>query len=78
MVRELDDEAVLLDLDTGGYYGLNPTGRRVWQLLVAGSTFAGTLSTLASEFAAPPAELAADVAAVLAELVRAGLVERAD
>ena len=33
LVRELDGEAVLLDLDTGRYFGLNATGVRIWALL---------------------------------------------
>jgi hypothetical protein len=30
LVRELDGEAVLLDLDSGMYYGLNATATWIW------------------------------------------------
>jgi len=31
--RDLEDEAVLLDLKTGTYFGLDPMGTRMWHLL---------------------------------------------
>jgi hypothetical protein len=34
LFRTLDDEAVLLNLKTGVYFGLNPLGTRIWQLIV--------------------------------------------
>lgn len=33
MFRDLDGEAVLLELETGRYYSLNETGTRMWILL---------------------------------------------
>lgn len=35
LVRELDGEAVLLDLDSGMYYGLNAVATVVWNRVVA-------------------------------------------
>jgi len=34
LFRELDGEAVLLNLKTGIYFGLNPVATRMWQLIV--------------------------------------------
>ena len=36
--RILDGEAVLLDLASGTYFGLNPVGSRVWELISASKT----------------------------------------
>ena len=33
LFRELDDEAVILELASGRYYGLDEVGTRMWQLL---------------------------------------------
>jgi len=33
MFRELDGEAVLLNLESGKYYGLDPVGSRIWQFV---------------------------------------------
>jgi hypothetical protein len=35
VVRELDGEAVLLDLDSGMYYGLNPVATAIWNRMAA-------------------------------------------
>jgi len=34
LYQELQGEAVLLNLATGGYFGLDPVGTRIWQLLL--------------------------------------------
>jgi len=37
--EQVDNETVLLELDSGRYFGLDPVGSRLWQLLVElGST----------------------------------------
>ncbi len=33
LCRELDGELVLLDLDQGTYFSMNPVGTRIWQLI---------------------------------------------
>ena len=63
--RDLDGEAVILDLATGTYFGLNAVGTRVWHLLEAGHEPEAIVDALASEYAADRATIAADVAALL-------------
>lgn len=77
-LRDLADEAVLLDLETGTYYGLNATGRRVWELLASGLSLSATLAVLESELEVPRATLEADVEALLSDLERTGLLSRVD
>jgi hypothetical protein len=77
-LRELADEAVLLDLESGTYYGLNATGRRVWELLAGGHSLTATLATMESELEVSAATLRADVEALLSDLERAGLLARID
>ena len=36
--RDLDGEAVILDLVSGTYFGLNEVGTRVWRLVDEGAT----------------------------------------
>lgn len=73
---ELDGEAVVLNLDTQGYFGLNPTGTEVWQLLKKhpGVTARTIAENLARRYETDPATIADDVRAVLAELCRESLV----
>ena len=37
--RELGNEIVILNLQTGTYFGLNPVGARLWQLIEEGCSF---------------------------------------
>lgn len=78
--RDLEGEAVLLDLASGRYFGLNPVGTRVWMLLDAGATVDGVVAAIAAEFDGDPDEIARDVDDLLAELTARGLVsvERAE
>jgi len=72
--RELENEAVLLDLSSGRYYGLNLVGTRVWTLLSGGTTIDAIVETLAAEFDADAARIAEDVGELLADLTARGLV----
>jgi hypothetical protein len=65
---ELDGEAVLLNVDTGIYYGLDPMGTRVWRLLVAGATPRHICDALLEEFEVEPSRLAHDVFRFLNQL----------
>jgi hypothetical protein len=66
--RNLDGEAVLLDLGSGTYFGLNEVGTRIWQMIEAGDDEPAIVSTLAAEYAAERAAIAADVERLIGEL----------
>lgn len=72
--REVDGEAVLLDLGSGTYFGLNAVGVRVWQLLEKGSSVGAMTETLLAEFDVAETELAKDLEDLLGELLAKGLV----
>lgn len=71
-----DDATVLLDAERGRYYTLNEVAGRVWELLAAGEPVLEVLTSLRDEFDAPATVLETDVAALLEELLVAGLIER--
>ena len=48
--RVLDGEAVLLDLASGKYLGLNAVATRTWELIGAGKTLGEVRSALLDEF----------------------------
>lgn len=74
LCRELDGEAVLLDLGSGLYFGLNASGTRVWQLLEQGTAPGDIAARIADEFDAPIDVIARDVARLLDELRARGLL----
>jgi hypothetical protein len=72
--RDLGGEAVLLDLASGRYFGLNPVGTRIWTLLAEGATVDAVVAALTQEFDGDPAAIARDVDELVAELAARGLV----
>ena len=75
IAKMVGTEMVLLDYDRGIYYGLNPVGARVWQLLREGSTPEEIIARLTDEYDVAPATLEADVAALLRDLEAKELVD---
>lgn len=73
-----DDEAVLLDLRTQRYYGLDAVGARIWELLADDGRVDAVLERLLEEFEVDEAMLRADVERFLDELSREGLVLASD
>ena len=49
-LADSEDEIVLLDLDSGGYYGLNQIGSRIWCLLQEGNTPSEALDVLIQQY----------------------------
>jgi hypothetical protein len=76
--QKLGDEAVLLNLRTGVYWGLNPTGAKVWDHIVKHGVkrdeVGAVVAALRQEFAGSDAEMGATVQSLLEELSREGLV----
>lgn len=75
--RELAGEAVILDLKTGVYFGLDPVGSRAWALLGQGASLKAVHAALLSEYEVEPARLEADLLELMAELRGRGLVRDA-
>ena len=74
--RELDGEAVVLNLDTGIYFGLDAVGTRIWRLLEERKPLKAVLDTLIDEYEAPPDRLQRDLLAFVERLDDKGLVSR--
>lgn len=74
LCKELEGEAVLLDLDSETYFGLNETGARFWALLASGSSLGRVLETMGEEYDAPLEVLHRDLEQLLGELERLGLI----
>jgi hypothetical protein len=74
IAKMVGSEMVLLDYDRGIYYGLNPVGARVWQLLSDGEAPDQIIERLAGEYDVARATLETDLAALLRDLQSKGLV----
>jgi pyrroloquinoline quinone biosynthesis protein D len=71
-------ELVLLGPASERYVGLDPVAADVWAALDVPRTVAQLAAALAARYDAPPDQIAADIAPMLAQLEDEGLVERGD
>lgn len=74
LAQTLAGEAVLLDLKSERYFGLDRTGTRIWQLIGELGDVQQIFAALVAEFDAPPQAVADDLRALLGRLVAEGLV----
>jgi Coenzyme PQQ synthesis protein D (PqqD) len=74
MARQIGDETVILDLASGNYFGLDPVGTRVWQLLAEGKTLAATCDILLGEYDVSRQDLERDLVRLVQELRTRGLI----
>jgi hypothetical protein len=72
--RELDGEAVVLNLDTGIYFGLDAVGTRIWRLIEERKPLRTVLDTLIDEYEAPPDRLQRDLLTFVEHLNGKGLL----
>ncbi len=75
LFRQLDDEAVLLDLKSGTYFGLNDVGARAWQLIIEHAALSRVLQVLLQEYAAEPDVVERDLLELGRQLVTRQLVD---
>ena len=71
--RELGGEAVLLNLKTGAYFGLDPVGTRIWQLLVEHGSVAHVMEVMLGEYDIDRERLERDLLELCGELCATGL-----
>jgi Coenzyme PQQ synthesis protein D (PqqD) len=74
----LGEEAVILDLTQGVYYGLNETGARIWELLRSPRKAGEIRDVILDEYEVEPDTVSRDVLALLTELADRGLIEVRD
>jgi Coenzyme PQQ synthesis protein D (PqqD) len=73
--RDLHGEAVILDLGSGTYFGLNTVGTRIWQLIEQHGRLKTVFDELCREYDAAPGELERDLLELVARLADVRLVE---
>jgi hypothetical protein len=74
LFQEVAGEAVLLDLASETYFGLDAVGTRIWQLLHDQVNLRAVFDSLLNEYDVEPARLEDDLLTHVAQLADAGLV----
>jgi len=75
LVRFLDKESVLLNIETERYFGLDETGTRMWQLVTAAPSVEVAYQELLEEYDVAPEVLRDHLTDLLARLVENGLLQ---
>ena len=77
LARQIGGETVMLDLAQGPYFGLDPVGARIWQLLADGKTLAEVCDAMMTEYDVTRDDIERDVARLAEELADRGLISPA-
>jgi hypothetical protein len=75
MASRVGDEVAILDLDRSTYYGLDPVGARIWELMQTPVSLSAVLDVLVAEFDVDDATARNDLLALVDELLETQLVE---
>jgi hypothetical protein len=78
VLREVEDEAVILNLNNEQYYGLDAVGTRFWIVLTTSASIQEAIDALLAEYDVDRATLEQDVRDLLNKLAARGLIELRD
>jgi hypothetical protein len=74
----LHDELVMMDLEQGKYFSLNPVATRIWDLLEKPMETVGICSVLLDEYNVNSEKCVIEVEELLAEMEKLGLVNSSE
>jgi hypothetical protein len=75
---DLAGEVAILNVKSGVYYGLDPLGARIWNLMQEPRKVAEIQTAITDEYEVEPERCARHVASLLEELLAEGLIEVKD
>jgi hypothetical protein len=74
MARTVGAETVILDLASGIYFGLDPVGARIWELLVEGKSLAEVCDAMQQSHEVSREDIERDVIALVRNLHAQNLI----
>jgi hypothetical protein len=72
--RDLEGEAVILNLESGTYFGLDRVGTRIWTLLQEDGSLRRAFEAVQQEYDVAPEKLEGDLLRLVEELRAKGLL----
>jgi Coenzyme PQQ synthesis protein D (PqqD) len=72
---DLAGEVAILNIKSGVYYGLDPIGAHIWNLMQEPRQVVEIQNSIASEYDVEPERCARDVVGLLEQLLAEGLIE---
>lgn len=77
IARQLEGETVVLNLETGVYFGLDGVGTEIWNALQSGGRIEDAFSTVLHAYEVQPATLQDDLLRFVNQLASKGLLNAA-
>lgn len=74
VAHQASEGAVLVDVNTGDCYELNRVGAEIWERLCRGESVEQVVEALSTSYAAAQTSIASDVATLIEELARSGIL----
>jgi hypothetical protein len=74
--REVAAHTVVLDLNTGDYFGLNPVAKRIFEVLEQTGDPRAAVDLVSKEWAVEPERVEEDAVFLCADLLARALIER--
>jgi hypothetical protein len=74
LFQEVGEETVILSIESGNYFGLNPVASRIWSLFQEGRSMKEVIATTLVEFEVSEECLRADLQKFLGQLQSKGLI----
>lgn len=75
LVRQLDDEIVILDLKSENYYGLDDVGTVMWNELTSAASIEQAYEALLQQYDVSPEQLRSDLQNLVQQLLDKQLLE---
>lgn len=75
---DMDGETVMMSIENNKYYGLNPVGSRIWELISQPISFESLITALTKEFKVNTGDCEKDVSDFLLKLKEKDLVNFSD
>ncbi|MDD5584678.1 MAG: PqqD family protein [Candidatus Omnitrophica bacterium] len=74
--RVIDDEVVILNLDSGNYYDLNAVGARIWNAITKKKSLGEIIEALKEEYQVDGKRLENDLKKILLDLEKEQLIKK--
>ncbi len=78
LFRAVEDEAVLLHVPSGTYYGLNTTGILLWEAVQNKQPLLSVVDSILSEYEVERSQVLNDLQTLLQDLLNSGLLVKID
>ncbi|MCI1640069.1 MAG: PqqD family protein [Bacteroidales bacterium] len=75
---ELDDNQVMMHLEKGKYFGLNPVGKRIWEFIEEPKSFSEIVKQLLLEFDVTEEQCTKEVKVFLDKAVECDIVSKSE